>query len=254
MGAISPGELSPFHKAQASSQTWRGNGRDAVTFRIKRGKVHVSKPLVDAGERCSACPFSFACRKGGNRRCALPEHTMRPNSRLIKTIYSSSVLKGDASLDSCSRLTSEARRLPGERGAPPPLLRHLSPVVFSAPMRQERVTGGFQGQAWLLVSEPNFNDWPCCAPLKLHFITETKNKQCAARIKVLFEPPSSNRAEGTDSLLPAPAERRRLCFCGILMTAASAGTRRREGARRRQRKGKTSDVNASHEELMGSFK
>lgn len=53
---------------------------------------------------------------------------------------------------------------------------------------------------------------------------------------MLFEMLSSSRAEGTDSLLPAPAERGRLCFCLFLMTAASPRTRRREEARRRQRK------------------
>lgn len=152
---------------------------------------------------------------------------MLSNCRLIKIIYSSSIFKGDTSLDS---VPDSPRRSGVCWDKAAFLLRSSAtyPVVFFVLMCQKRVRGGFQGRAWLLVSEPNFNDLPCCTPLKLYFITETKNKQCAARIKVLFEMLSSNRAEGTDSLLPAPAERRGLCFCVILMTAASAGTRRRE--------------------------
>lgn len=167
--------------------------------------------------------------KGGSRRFALPKHTMLSNSRLIKIIYSSSVFKGDMSLVSAP----DSPRRSGVCWENTAFLLRCSatyPVVFFVLMCQKLVTGGFQGRAWLLVSEPNFNDLPCCTPLKLYFITETKNKQCAARIKVLFEMLSSNRAEGTDSLLPAPAERRRLCSCVILMTAASAGTRREERA------------------------
>lgn len=80
---------------------------------------------------------------------------------------------------------------------------------------------------------------PCCTPLKLRFITETKNKQRAARIKVLFEMLSSDRAEGSDSLLSAAAERSSLCFRLLLMAAASAGTRKEErGSRDGEEKGR----------------
>lgn len=173
--------------------------------------------------------------KGGNLRSALLERMMLPNSHLIKIILSSSVFKGGVGLDPAP--DSPQRSAVCRENAASPFRSY--PVVFFMLMCQKI---GFQGRAWLSVSEPNFNDLPCCTPLKLHFITETKNKQCAARIKVLFEMLSSNRAEGTDSLLPAPAERRSLCFRLFLMAAASAGTRRREEARRRQRKGKESGV------------
>lgn len=172
--------------------------------------------------------------KGGNLCSALPEHTMFSNSHLIKITYSSSVVKVGISLDPACTVCRENTAF---------LFRSATySVVFFMLMCRKIVTSSYQGRAWLLVSEPNFNDLPCCTPLKLDFITETKSKQCAERIKVLFEMLSSNRAEGTDSLLPAPAGRRTLCFCLFLMTAASAGTRRREEARRRQRKGKESNV------------
>lgn len=59
-----------------------------------------------------------------------------------------------------------------------------------------------------------------------------KNKQCGVRIKVSFEMLSSNRAEGTDSLLPAPAERRSLCFLCLLRQPGWRGEERKWEERR----------------------
>lgn len=199
--------------------------RFKIVFYKSRGKGHGD---ADVNTLCPCCVLGHVhFVKGGNLHSALLEHTMLSNSHLIKIIYSSSVFKGGMSLDPAP---DSPQRSTVCRENTAFLFRSSAtyPVVFFMLMCQKIVKSGFQRRAWLLVSEPNFNDLPCCTPLKLHFITETKNKQCAARIKVLFEMLSSNRAEGTDSLLPAPAERRRLCFCLFLMTAASAGTRRRE--------------------------
>lgn len=55
---------------------------------------------------------------------------------------------------------------------------------------------------------------------------------------MLFEMLSSDRAEGSDSLLPAAAERSCLCFRLLLMAAASAGTREEERASRETAKGR----------------